>query len=80
MTLSSRALRALDVLQNNGKFVYKLETNAFTNRRQFVAKLYDCNGMLCKGYSINVLEDLKQSGMVVTTMNSATYTEFKSVV
>jgi hypothetical protein len=80
MSLSPRALRALDILQNNGKFVYVLELNPFTNRRQFVARLYDCYGNVCKGYSYNVLEELKQSGTIVSTMNTSTRTEYKSVV
>jgi hypothetical protein len=80
MTLSPRALRALDILQNNGKFVYQLELNPFTNRRQFVATLFDCYNSRVKGYSFNVLEELKPSGKIVATSIGDARTEYKVAI
>lgn len=80
MTLHPRAARALDVLSNNGKFIYQLERNSFTNRSQFVATLYDCYGSRVKGYSYNVLEELKSSGKIVAVSIGDTRTEYKVAV
>lgn len=75
--MTKKSARALDILKNNGKYVYQKEFNSYTQRSQFVAKLYDCYGQHVKGYSFVTLEELKCGGLIVPVSIGDTRTEYK---
>lgn len=60
--LSSRAVRALEVLQAGGKFRYALETDRYTRRDQFRMRLIGADGRLVAGIGYQAKVELEQAG------------------
>lgn len=56
--LSTRAERALAILENGGRFKKSLETDRFTGRSQFKTRLLNASGKIEKGYGLATKEEL----------------------
>jgi len=61
--LSARAQRALEVLQDGGKFRKALETG-YRGREQFQTRLYYANGGRVAGIGIKAKFELEAAGML----------------
>lgn len=62
--LSSRATKALDVLQAGGKFRYALETDRYTGRDKFRMRLLDANSRVVAGVGYQAKVELEQAGQL----------------
>jgi hypothetical protein len=56
--LSTRAIKAVEVLKNGGEFRYALETDPYTKRTQFKARLL-MKGKTVKGFGHAVFSELR---------------------
>lgn len=55
--LSNRAQKALEVLENGGQFVKRLERNNYTGREQFQTRLL-LKGSIVRGIGFQTFEEL----------------------
>ncbi len=62
--LSARASRALEILENGGKFRYQLE-NGYHGREQFQMRLRDACGEVVKGIGFKAKCELEDAGLIV---------------
>ena len=60
--ISSRAQRALEILENGGSFVHRLEDNRYTGRAQFQWRLIS-NGHCIKGIGMATYYELQGAGV-----------------
>ena len=59
MQLSPRARKAYAVLQEGGRYVQRLEKDAWTGREQFQYRLLGKGGAVIKGYGFKVFWELE---------------------
>jgi hypothetical protein len=62
--LSNRAQKALDVLADGGRFVYRLERNSFTGREQFRHRLQAAGGFNVSGVGLSAFYELEKAGFL----------------
>lgn len=62
--LSTRALKALGVLANGGRFVCRLERNSYTGREQFEYRLLDETRHVVRGIGLKAFYEIKDEFLV----------------
>ncbi len=75
--LSTLARKALDVLRRGGEFRYALETNSFTKREQFKARLRTASGRTVRGIGISTMYELKGQGLIAPANSTSVSTYYR---
>ena len=59
LNLSARADKALDIIADGGRYVHALETDSYTGRTMFKARLRHADGSIAKGFGTATLLEIK---------------------
>jgi hypothetical protein len=75
--LSSMTRKALEVLKEGGEFRYALETNSFTKREQFKARLKTTGQRTVRGIGFATMDEFRRKGMIVPVHHTSVSTYYR---